>query len=345
MLDFRYIQNFAFFALVFAVSIAFLFVIYPYFQPIFWALILAILFFPLNLFFENKFKISRTISSALVLFILILGLVLPVSVLGAVFLSELKSLYTNLDQYGQNIHELQDVLDRMPVRVDLNDLGQKLGQSITEYGRQIGDFAVGVGKTSIDFVIKFFIMLYSLFFFLRYGDVWAKRISDILPIGKKKEEYLFSVFAKMIRAVFKGSFVVAFVQGALGAILFAIAGIEAPIVWGAIMMILAFIPSLGPAIVWLPASIILFLLGQSASAFVVLFGGVFIISVVDNLLRPYLVGKGNSTPDLLIFLSVFGAIYHFGMSGIVIGPLIVALFLAVWSLFEKEYEKELKERG
>ncbi len=349
-MNFKTIQNFAFIAILFVVSAAFVWILLPYMMPIFWATVLAILFHPINEKIVKWLKGKRALASALTLSAVILALIIPASILGALFFNEAKNLYDiAIVQYANEdvtITRLTERIDAvLPFSIDTQELVSKFVHTVKSYGDNISSFAFGVGKTSVDFAVKFVVMLYILFFFLKDGPKWTERIMHVLPLGTKKERYLLRQFSKMVRAVFKGSFVIALIQGALGALLFAIVGIPSPIVWGALMMLFAFIPAVGPALVWVPAVIILFFTGKIQEALLVLLGGVFVIGTIDNLLRPFLLGKDTDLPDLLIFLSVLGALSVFGMVGIVIGPTIAALFLAVWELFEKEYEDELNKWG
>ncbi len=348
-MKFQHIQNATFIFILAFVSLAFLWILKDYAMPIFWAMVLAIVFSPMNDKLSKLLKGKRALASSLTLASILLLIIIPSSLLGAVFIKELGSLYEkSSNQYGEVLSfELlsKTIESKLPIASDLDMLKDKALESIKNYGDNLSNFAFGVGKSSIDFVVKFMVMLYILFFFLKDGKVWVKKIKDIMPLGSSKENYLLSKFSEMVRAVFKGSFMIALVQGSLGGILFWIVGIPSPIVWAALMMLLAFVPAVGPALIWAPAALMLFLSGDTVGALVIVLGGVFIIGTIDNLLRPYLVGKDTNMPDLLIFLSVLGAISIFGIAGVVIGPVLSALFLAVWELFEKEFKEELKKWG
>ncbi len=346
---FQKIQNATFIFILVSVTLAFLWILRDYTMPIFWATVLAIVFSPLNEKIKKALKGKSALAAFLTLSIIVSMIIIPSSILGALFIKELSYLYElGTEQYPNSIdlsHLSQSLQEKLHISSDLDALKDKAVASIKSYADNISNFAFGVGKTSLDFVFKFAVMLYILFFFLKDGQKWVKRVMEIMPLGAKKENYLLRKFSAMVRAVFKGSFAIALVQGSLGGLLFWIVGIPSPIVWAALMMLLAFVPAIGPALIWAPAALILFFLGDTAGALVILLGGVFLIGTVDNLLRPYLLGRGTDMPDLLIFLSVLGAISIFGMAGVVIGPVLSALFLAVWELFEKEFKDDLKHWG
>jgi predicted PurR-regulated permease PerM len=151
---------------------------------------------------------------------------------------------------------------------------------------------------------------------------------------------LFDKFAEVTRATMKGTLVVGLVQGTLGGLLFWILGLQAAIFWGVIMTLLSLLPAVGSALVWAPAAIILLATGHIVKGIILLAAGGLIIGLIDNLLRPMLVGRHTQIPDYLILLATLGGLTVFGLSGFVIGPIIAALFLAVWDMFAQEYSHE-----
>jgi predicted PurR-regulated permease PerM len=196
---------------------------------------------------------------------------------------------------------------------------------------------VAIGQDTIRITIFFFLMLYLLYFFLRDGKKIIDGLVRALPFGDERERHLLERFAEVSRATLKGTLVVGFVQGLMGGILFALFGIGAPILWGVVMALLSIIPALGPAIVWLPAAIILIAKGSIWQGITIIAVGSVVIGLADNVLRPLLVGRDTRLPDYLILLSTLGGLTAFGISGIVIGPIIAAFFLSVWEMAEEEY--------
>jgi predicted PurR-regulated permease PerM len=161
-----------------------------------------------------------------------------------------------------------------------------------------------------------------------------------LPLGHEREHRLFEKFADVSRATVKGTLVVGVVQGTLGGLFFWILGLNAAVFWGVIMTLLSLLPAVGSALIWGPAAIILLATGQIVKGIILLAAGSLIIGLVDNLLRPMLVGRDTQIPDYLILLATLGGLTVFGLSGFVIGPIIAALFLAVWDMFAQEYGHE-----
>ena len=193
-----------------------------------------------------------------------------------------------------------------------------------------------IGQNALGLVVSFFVMLYLLFFLLRDGDALARRIRDAVPLHIAQQNALFRRFATVIRATVKGSIVVAIVQGALGGLIFWLLGIEGALLWGAVMAVLSLLPAVGAGLVWLPVSLYLLVTGAIWQGIVLIAFGALVISMVDNVLRPILVGGDTKIPDYLVLIATLGGITIFGVNGLVIGPVIAAMFLAAWDLFSEQ---------
>ena len=158
-----------------------------------------------------------------------------------------------------------------------------------------------------------------------------------LPLGDERERALFAKFAEVSRAAVKGTLVIGLVQGVLGGTIFWLLGVESAVFWGSLMVIMSLIPVVGASLIWGPAALIMLANGAFYKALILVAFGILIIGLVDNLLRPVLVGRDTRMPDYLVLLSTLGGLTAFGASGIVIGPVIAALFLAVWVMFTQEF--------
>jgi predicted PurR-regulated permease PerM len=177
-------------------------------------------------------------------------------------------------------------------------------------------------------------MLYLLYFLLRDEPMLKRRVGEAVPLCPEHKAELSAQFALTIRATVKGSLVVAVVQGALGGLMFWFLGIRAPLMWGTCMAILSLVPVAGSAFVWLPVAIYLLVTGSVWQGVVLLAYGVLVIGLVDNVLRPVLVGKETQIPDYVVLLATLGGIAVFGVNGLVIGPVVAAMFLAAWHVFD-----------
>ena len=218
----------------------------------------------------------------------------------------------------------------------LDDFGvvqQRVTAALGRASQWLAATALNVGQNTLDFFISFFVALYLLFFLLRDGSRLTVRISDALPLRADQQRQLLARFATVIRATVKGNILVAAAQGALGGIIFWILGIKSALLWGAVMAVLSLLPAIGAALVWLPVGLYFLVVGAFWQGIVLLAFGILVISSVDNFLRPLLVGADTQMPDYLVLISTLGGLAVFGINGLVIGPVIAALFIASWDLF------------
>lgn len=192
--------------------------------------------------------------------------------------------------------------------------------------------AFNVGQNTFDFIVSFFIMLYLLFFLLRDGSELSKNIRDAIPLQEELQRNLSSKFTNVIRTTVKGNIVVTILQGALGGLIFWFLGIHAPVLWAVVMAFLSLLPAVGTALIWLPVAIYFLVTGATWKGVVLIAYGVLVIGLVDNILRPILVGKDTKMPDYVVLISTLGGMAIFGLNGFVIGPVIAAMFMAVWDI-------------
>ena len=209
--------------------------------------------------------------------------------------------------------------------------------------RFIASLALNAGQNVATFVVMFFLMLYLLFFVLRDGHVIMQHLHRAIPLQYDQERQLFSKFAEVSRATIKGTLAVALVQGFLGGLIFAILGIQGAVFWGVVMVILSILPAVGAGLVWGPVAIYQLVTGDWVTGLVLLAYGVLVIGLVDNLLRPILVGRDTKMPDYLILFSTLGGLTLVGITGFVLGPVIAALFLVVWRMYQEEHATAVPE--
>jgi predicted PurR-regulated permease PerM len=176
-------------------------------------------------------------------------------------------------------------------------------------------------------------MLYLLFFLLRDGNLLFERLRLAVPLSPEHKRHLFSKFTTVVRATVKGNIAVAALQGALGGVIFAFLGIPGAVLWGTVMAFLSLLPAIGAGLIWGPVAIYFLLTGALWEGTVLIVFGIFVIGLVDNILRPILVGADTQIPDYMVLISTLGGMVLFGITGFVIGPVIAALFIAAWDLF------------
>ena len=183
-------------------------------------------------------------------------------------------------------------------------------------------------------------MLYATFCVLIDGRALLHRILDYMPMPVDDKQRLLSLFSSVTRAILKGTFIVAIIQGALGGMAFAAAGIDGSAFFGTVMAVCSLVPGVGAAIVWVPAVSYLAISGQPLHAIGVALWCAIVVGSIDNVLRPRLVGRDISMPALLIFLSTLGGVSLFGAVGFLFGPLIAALFQSVWEMYGQAVARE-----
>ncbi len=345
----EHLQRTFFVGLLLLVTIAFLWLIRGFLQPIFWAVALGIVFYPLHLRVLARLGQRAGIAAGLSTVFTLFVVVIPIVVIAAAVTAEAAQLYQQLRSGNISLAELYTrvaaavpMLDGLLERVgmDAERLAAQLSSSALTISQFMAGRALALGQDTLRITIFFFLMLYLLFFFLRDGEEMLRALIRALPFGDERERHLLERFAEVSRATIKGTIVVGVVQGTIGGISFALLGINAPALWGVVMALLSIVPALGPALVWIPAAIILLVSGQVVKALILVAVGTLIIGLADNLLRPVLVGRDTRMPDYLILLSTLGGLAGFGLAGVVIGPLIAAFFLSVWQMAAEEFAPE-----
>ena len=340
------IQNVAFFVLVALTTLAFLGLIASFAMPVFWAAVLATVFFPVQRRYVARLGGRRSLA-ALATMLTIIGLiVVPLFLVGVAVSREAVYLHDQIASGAVDLQAPLRFLRRMtPLAsdylagfgVDVDGLVQRLSTSAIAVSQFIASRAFDIGQDVLRISALFFLMLYILFFMLRDGSQLVATLMRMLPLGDGRKRQLLAKFADVSLATVKGTLVVGIVQGALGAILFWALGIPAPVFWGSLMAVLSVLPAVGPGLIWLPAAVILLGMGQIVKGIVLIAAGVLVIGLVDNVLRPVLVGRDTQMPDYLVLLATLGGLAIFGVSGFVIGPVIAAFFLVVWEMFAQEF--------
>lgn len=348
------IQHISFIALLVIVTLSFLGMIRDFYQPLFWAAVLAVLFHRLQEKSLHWLRGRSSLAAVLSMLIILLLVILPLFLVAAAVTSEAVGIYERLSQgkmdfkdviqyVERTVPAIGEYLDRFGI--DLQKIQQRFSEGALAASRFLASQMVNIGQLTAQFLVKFFLMLYLLFFFLRDGHRITRILVRALPLGDMRERRLFGNFAEVSRATVKGSLIVGVVQGAIGGLLFWVLGVGAPVFWGVIMTILSLLPAVGSALVWAPAAIILIAKGSTARGIILIIAGVLVIGLVDNILRPILVGRSTRMPDFLVLIATLGGLTVFGISGFVIGPMIAALFLTVWDIFSQEYStSELEEK-
>jgi len=326
------------------VTVAFVWILLPFYGAVFWAVILGILFAPVQRRLQQKFGWQRNVTSLCTLSLCLVVAILPVIIVSILLVQEGATVYKNIESGELDIaaylaqfkHSLppyfQHLLDRFGMG-ELDSLREKIVKAAMQGSQVLATQAFSFGQGTFEFVVSFFIMLYLLFFFLRDGPELARKMRTAMPLEENHKRRLQLKFNRVVRATVKGNVVVAVTQGALGGLIFWFLDIPSALLWAVLMAFLSLLPAVGAGIVWAPVAVYFLLSGMIWQGVVLGLFGVFVIGLVDNVLRPILVGKDTKMPDYLILVSTLGGLAVFGLNGFVIGPLIAALFLSSWALF------------
>ena len=314
----------------------------PFFVPIGWAIVFAIVLYPVHAFILRRVRSGSL--SAIAMLILILAATLgPLSYISYQLAHEVGAI-----SFDQTAGEIARVTGHPYIRpvVDwilsvFNITEEQLQASVIENLTRLGKNLLshvggGIGDV-VNGAFNFLLMAFTLFFLLKDGPEFLVTMRDYLPFPDSERKKLAKQVKDIVVSTIYGGVAVAFIQALIGMIGFAVVGIHAPVLWGLVMAIASFIPLVGCAIVWVPATLYLLFKGSVVNGMVLAAIGIFGISLVDNFLRPIIIKGRVRMPLLLIFFSVFGGIQFFGVIGIVLGPLVVALFVSALGILKASY--------
>lgn len=347
-LQFTKMRAVFFFGLIILLTVAFLYIIQPFFYPIFWAAIIAIMFYPHYVWLNNYLKMS-SLSSAIMIVVVFVTIFLPLVLISALLVNESLGLYESVSQknFTPNVERVSSWFEHGPLAPYIDTVKTKWTEYATNATKQLSGWIFtgikSITQNSVRFFFMLFIMLYTLYYFFKDGKHMLSRLMHLSPLGSRYEEMLYDRFTSTARAMIKSTFIIGGIQGLIGTILFWFTGLPGALVWGVIMMALSILPGVGAFLVWLPAGIIMIALGNIWQGITILVVGVFVISLIDNLLRPPLVGKDTQMPPLIVLFSTLGGIILFGVSGFIIGPIIAALYLSIMSIYDHYYRNELEK--
>jgi predicted PurR-regulated permease PerM len=318
----------------------------PFFIPIAWAVVLSILFYPLYSF-VLKYLRWKSAASLMVLVVILIVILGPVSYLSFLLVSELRTVTASADAGG--IEALKEMTRHPAIRnflepamsffnITEKDINRVVEESLRQWGQDLlGGIRKGIAGIITGF-LDFIFMTISIFFLLKDGPEFVKRAMDYVPFSDEQKDILVKRIKDIVIATIYGGVVVAMVQGSAGGLAFVLLGISSPVIWGFAMAVASFLPIIGPFIIWMPAAVYLFLQGAVGKGIALVLIGALGISLIDNFLRPAIVGTRAKMPFLPLFFSVLGGIKAFGLIGFILGPLILAVFLSVIEVFRSVEE-------
>jgi predicted PurR-regulated permease PerM len=345
------LQRGVFLFLLASVTVAFLAILAPFSGAVLWGVALAILFTPLYKRLLRKMPKRRNLAALATLAICLVIVIIPLSMVTASLVQEvslvaqkIRSGEISFARYLQQIAAalpqwLLSLLDRFGLG-NMEALLGRLSQGAAQTSQMIATQAVNIGQNTFEFLVSFAVMLYLLYFLLRDGAELSKTVREALPMARPHTHYLLNKFTTVIRATIKGNVAVAAVQGALGGLAFWFLDVQGALLWAVLMAFLSLLPAVGAALIWLPVALYFLATGAIWQGVFLIVFGVIVIGLVDNVLRPVLVGKDTQMPDYIVLMSTIGGMALFGVNGFVIGPVIAALFMAAWDLFASSNEEQ-----
>ncbi|MBV1918588.1 MAG: AI-2E family transporter [Sphingomonadaceae bacterium] len=332
-----------FLALILVITVAFAWLAVPFFGSILWGVIVAIVFRPVYLWLQTRLGGRSNLAAALCLLLILALVILPAFLLGISLIQEAADLYGRLQSGDINLAEMFDTVrnslpdwaDDLMVSAGWTDLAAAraiFGSSLATLLENIAGRALWFGQGALQLLASLGVMLYLAFFLLRDGLDVGRKVKHALPLRPSVRNQLIEHFLVVIRATMRGTVVVSVLQGLVGGLIFWLLGIDAPILWGLLMALFSLFPAVGTGVVWVPVAIYLLATGEYLDGGILVFCGLFVIGLIDNILRPILVGHQAKMPEFVVLISTVAGLKLMGLNGIVIGPIIAALFIAVWRI-------------
>ena len=326
-----------------AVTLALGWILLPFYGTILWSVIIAMVFAPVHARLLVWCKGRKTLAALLTLIIVVLLVMLPFALITGALVREASQVFQQVRSGGIDLERvfasvfaaLPDWLTGLLGRFGLGDFAtiqRKLSVELSQARQLIAGQALGIGQNTFDFLASLGIATYLAFFLIRDGEALARGARHALPLDAATKRALFHQFTTVIRATVKSNLLVAAIQGALGGLAFWFLDVSGALLWAVLMAFLSLVPAIGAALVWVPVAIYFLVTGAVWQGVALVLWGVFVIGLIDNLLRPILVGKDTQMPDYVVMISTLGGMAVFGINGFVLGPVTAAMFIAVWNL-------------
>lgn len=350
------VERASFYILLTLVTIAFAWLLLPYYSAVLWGVILAVIFHPVQQKLMSLLNGRRNVAALISVLMCICLVIIPALLIFISLVQEGNFLYHrlitrefDLNNYISRIMgALPESLEEWLVRLELGSFAEwrtRISSAALQASQVFAGRLVSFGQNTLQFFIGFGIMIYLLFFLFRDGAELGSRIRRAIPLSEEYTQQFLEKFTAVIRATVKGNIIIAIVQGTIGGVTFWLLDIEAALLWGVLMVFFSMLPAVGAALVWAPAALWFFISGQWGKGIILILVGAFVIGLIDNLLRPPLVGKGTRMPDYVVLISTIGGISLIGINGFVVGPMIAAMFIAAWSLLADEQKGHSAKSG
>ena len=328
----------------------------PYLEPVLFAFIVALLFHPIHTWIEvrvgKRANIAALISCGLMTFIILLPMFLMLIAIlhqGVIYTTHLYDWVNAggvdaLLSYPGVEGLVSHLRDWLPQEIfDPQKMSQQLMETASGLGRNLVNFGAAIAGNITDFVVGLMLMLFVLFFVLRDYDKIFEFVRHALPLSRSQENVLLAEVLHISKSALLGSFLTAISQGIAGGLALWIVGFPA-LFWGAMMAFASLIPVVGTALIWLPAALYLMVTGDWGWGMFLILWGVLVVGSIDNFLRPFFMQGSSSMNTVLVFFSLLGGIHAFGLMGLLYGPIILAVTLVLFRLYEQEFREFLEQQ-
>jgi len=323
----------------------------PFLTSGFWAFIVTFAFFPLYERLERSLKGNRTVSAFLMTFVIFAAIVVPLTYLILHWSGTAVDFYSSAKEFASSgkWNQFVDYLRGTALAryIELRApqfnflLGDRLTNFLLEVSKRIGNFTATnlavFTKNLVLFFLHFLLMIGFIFLFFRNGRAIYQFVFDVIPMPEENKKSVVATLNNTFTAIIRGQFLTSLVQSIIAGLVFYFLGIKLYIFFGVLTFVASMIPLLGASIVWAPIAAYLFIVGDYSRGIVLLLAGFFGISLIDNFLKPLFIGGGTQMSVFLIFLGILGGVQAYGISGIFIGPVVLAVFFALVKIFHERY--------
>ncbi len=334
--------------LALGISVLFFMVIRRFLVTILLAAVFAGLAYPLFRWLQERTGSRR--AGALTLVLVLVGVGLPVAGFLTLVATEAVQISQGAEAWFQEegrMAQVRALVERVPLASRLLPEGGEFLEQVRDAAGRTGPMLMGAlaaaARGTFSFFLQLFVLCYALFYFLVDGPAILRRILRYIPLNPGQKEELLERFVSVTRATLRGSLLIGLIQGGVAGLAFWVAGVPGPAFWGTVMVVLSIIPAIGAGLIWIPAVIYLFLLGEVLAGIGLLIWCAVVVSTIDNMLRPRLIGRDARMSDLMILVSTLGGIVLFGAVGFILGPIVAALFVTVWHIYGEAFRSWLPE--
>jgi len=325
--------------------------IWGFVQALMLAAVFSGILYPLYLRLNKALKGHSTSASLLTLIIALVVIVVPLVFLLGLVADQAVDVATRVEpwlekQISESTNAEHTLPSWIPYADKLEPYHEEIATKVSEFAEStavyLGSSLARATQGTMMFFFSLFVMLYAMFFFLINGPEILRTIMGYMPLSREDKIKMLKVGSSVSRATIKGTLIIGIIQGALGGLGFAVAGIGSAVFWGAVMAVLSVLPGIGGALVWAPGVAYLLLSGQEVAGVLLAVWCAGVVGTIDNVLRPRLVGRDTEMPDLLIMLATLGGLGMFGAAGLVLGPIIAAMFMTVLAIYSRVFDDWLQ---